>query len=99
MIEKLLVLFADSDAVIAVKYNRVRKRCVVGSNVRFNREMQSVIIEYFRQDHVPRARLIQKNKVRYEFDLPIGTYDDGVNLLKEHGIIVQNVKRHGRIMR
>jgi len=94
--EKYLLYFEEE--VIALKFNHKKKRMVIGSYAKFRTTIEEVIVNYFRES-VPRIKWTQANKVRYDFPLSLEKFTSGVKELKSHGMIIEQVSSHGRLMR
>lgn len=84
---------------IAMKYDMRIGRCIVGGHPRHIAVMDSIVTDYFGRKGVPRKKFPARNKVRMEFDIANKKFFDGVERMKSCGIVVSEVKRHGRLMR
>lgn len=84
---------------IAIKYNQMHCRCIVGGHPESLIEMQSIITDYFEKKHLPRGKYNARNKVRLEFDLSNKKFNDAIKRMQEYGLRIQTCRTHGRLMR
>lgn len=97
MIEKYIIMISDN-ASIGMIYDRDCKQVSLGGNYKFRLSIESVISDYF-GDEIPEPVSVQKNKLRYVLS---GKSKDDVaramNLLEDHGFVVEQVTKLGRLM-
>lgn len=98
MFNKYLISGA-SNVPIALKYDLRIGRVIMGGHPKAINVMESIVSDYFERKQVPRKRYNARNKVRMEFDMSNKKFYEGLERLREHGILVQEVKTHGRLMR
>lgn len=84
---------------VAIKYNVRTNRCIVGGNPMELAVMDSIVTDYMGRQNIPRKRYVARNKVRMDFDLTNAKFASAVERMREHGLILQEVKTHGRLMR
>ena len=97
MTEKYLVHLSDG-GVVAMKHDLSQKTVTVGGLVRFRRSLESILTEYLKVS-VPQMRMTQRNKIRFSSFCTKKKFDDAMDLLQEHGVVVENVSNLGRVMR
>lgn len=94
--EKFIV---QSDSIsIALKFNPLVGRMVIGGNIHARRLMEELLSEYFGVK-VRRFKKTQANKIRYEVRMGRTRFESGLDQLADHGIVFTAVKSLGRIMR
>jgi len=97
MIEKHVVYHGD--AVVAMKYNEMRRELFVGGNKFFSQVMEFIITEYF-QAPLPKVTTVNTSKIRFKvYNMSPERYRTGKALLLEHGIVLDHRRSLERIMR
>ena len=94
MIEKYIIMISDN-ASFGMRYASDTKVVSLGGNSKFRAAMESVITEYFGAD-LPEMKMVQSNKIRYTF--PVEEITKVIAELEEHGFVVQQVTKLGRLM-
>ena len=99
MIEKY-ILYGSDNEIIAIKFNSKSEKIVVGGNSSFNNFMVSVVEDYFKERIIfVKCTFTQVNKVRYNFNIGKRRFDKGMDRLRKHEFVIEQVKSHERIMR
>ena len=96
MWEKYIVVI--NDVRLALKFNGNSKILILGGNFKFKRIMQAILEEYFGKKSFLLKQL-GYNKIKYECKLTDDKFGDGLNKLRLHHFVVEQVKNHGELMR
>jgi len=104
--EKYIVYFGDlTDAetpVVAVKYDVLQKRLIIGGYTRFRRFFVVMLERYFgiiAGGGRAKETLTQRNKVRFVVIVNSRTFYDGMKLIEADGFVTKNVRSLQNIMR
>lgn len=92
-------LITVTEAPIGIKYNLEKQVCIIGGNPMHIPEMESLITDYFEKSNVPRKKFFARNKVRMQFEISNKKFYESLRKIKDHGIPLDEVKSHGRLMR
>jgi len=97
MIEKFLII--SGPTVIALKYDDEKRILTLGSNIRFKRDMETILNEGFGVAFNMAPQYVQKNKIKYVYRKNKYSYENGLEWLRGNGYVVESVKNHGNVMR
>jgi len=98
MIEKYKIHLTDG-GVIGMKFDHLKNVVSIGGLVRFRRQMLGLIVDYLQNINIPTPRFPQRNKIRFDMYCTNKKLDEALDLLAEHGIVVETVTALERIMR
>lgn len=96
MIEKHMIY--PENGVFGVKYDHSRKKLIVGGPFIFRKMMRSSMETYF-VEHVNAGKIVSGNKMRYEEDCSVEKFDNGMESIRQHGIVTKQVNNFGRLFR
>ena len=93
-------LYIDADMVLAVKFNPIEGTLTIGGNVKFERQMEMILAEYFECELGNCSRIMtQANKARYVCEIEREKFHEGLTRLEEHGFTLTQTDNLERIMR
>lgn len=95
--EKFLLI--SDEQVIGLKYDFVSGTGVIGGALKFRSLIESVLSEYFLRDVWEKPHIISRSKCRISFTCDRKIFDNGLQLLKDHGVIVKIVNSLERLFR